>query len=411
MTAIANLPDLRPSLLLDFANSGRIDPRIQCTRASTATCFGPDGKLRTVAANIPRIDYDPATGKCLGLLVEEARTNLLLNSASFAAPAWVVNRTTLDASTVLAPNGSLAKKLSETADTGEHSISQSISPSANTVYSFSVYIKAAERKYCVFSIRNFSSQVAGANVRINLELGTYVANSLPSGVNFKIEPAGDGWWRISLGTTTVATPTMIVATILTAESESSYMHAGVAGYGIYLWGAQFEAGEFPSSYIPTEATTVTRAADSQLVDIVGLVPAGGFSLSFDASVYWGIGEYPCLLSASKTLLGEYIGPRMASGGSYINSTEGGRTNNVPGRPASGVAFRLSASFSSASASVVGRDGVVNTDSAIRSPVDLSLRRYLKLMTTASAAQGILRLSRLSIYPKLLSSAQVQRLSS
>lgn len=62
MTAIADLPEIRPSLLLDFANSGRVDPRIECTRASAATCFGPDGKLRVVPANTPRIDYDPVTG-------------------------------------------------------------------------------------------------------------------------------------------------------------------------------------------------------------------------------------------------------------------------------------------------------------------------------------------------------------
>lgn len=80
MTAITNLPDLRPSLLLDFANSGRVDPRIQCTRASSATCFGPDGRLRTVAANVPRIDYDPVTGTCKGLLIEEARTNYIPNN-------------------------------------------------------------------------------------------------------------------------------------------------------------------------------------------------------------------------------------------------------------------------------------------------------------------------------------------
>lgn len=90
MTAIANLPDIRPSLLLDFANSRRVDPRIQCTRGSSATCWGPDGRLRTVPANVPRIDFDPVTGKCRGLLVEDARTNLVKNNSTAGAVVGVI---------------------------------------------------------------------------------------------------------------------------------------------------------------------------------------------------------------------------------------------------------------------------------------------------------------------------------
>lgn len=78
--AANNLPSLRPSLLLDFANSRSVDPRITFTRASTATRTNSKGLIESVASNAPRIDFDPVTGECKGLLIEEQRTNLLLNS-------------------------------------------------------------------------------------------------------------------------------------------------------------------------------------------------------------------------------------------------------------------------------------------------------------------------------------------
>ena len=43
----ADLPDIRPSLLLDFANSKTLDPRITFTRGSTATYW--DGKTTAKA--------------------------------------------------------------------------------------------------------------------------------------------------------------------------------------------------------------------------------------------------------------------------------------------------------------------------------------------------------------------------
>jgi hypothetical protein len=70
-----------PSLALDFSQP--LPSSVTFTRADASTCatyFDSNGVLRTAAANIPRIDYDPSTGVCKGLLIEEARTNLLLNS-------------------------------------------------------------------------------------------------------------------------------------------------------------------------------------------------------------------------------------------------------------------------------------------------------------------------------------------
>lgn len=67
----------RPSL--DFIFDGRpIDPRITTSGGANGTLINSAGLI--VAATCPRITYDPVTLAVKGLLVEEARTNLLLNS-------------------------------------------------------------------------------------------------------------------------------------------------------------------------------------------------------------------------------------------------------------------------------------------------------------------------------------------
>jgi hypothetical protein len=54
------------------------------TRASTATYWNLSGVMTEAAVDEPRIDYDPVTLVCRGLLIEEQRTNLILNSRDFA---------------------------------------------------------------------------------------------------------------------------------------------------------------------------------------------------------------------------------------------------------------------------------------------------------------------------------------
>jgi hypothetical protein len=70
------------TLALDFTSGNQtLDPRITFTRASTATRTNSSGLIETVAINAPRFDYDPVTLAPLGLLIEEQRTNLLLNTS------------------------------------------------------------------------------------------------------------------------------------------------------------------------------------------------------------------------------------------------------------------------------------------------------------------------------------------
>ncbi len=64
----------------EFALSATLPGEVTFTRASSATQFNAAGALVSVAVDAPRFDYHPVTLARRGLLIEEARTNLLLNS-------------------------------------------------------------------------------------------------------------------------------------------------------------------------------------------------------------------------------------------------------------------------------------------------------------------------------------------
>lgn len=72
-----------PKLALDFTTAS-LDSRITFTRttdtAHPATYINNAGNITSATNNQPRFDYDPVTFVCKGLLIEESRTNLLLNS-------------------------------------------------------------------------------------------------------------------------------------------------------------------------------------------------------------------------------------------------------------------------------------------------------------------------------------------
>jgi hypothetical protein len=85
-----------PSLDLRFAdNKSLVDSvtgssLVTFTRASSKTVTNSAGALETVGVDVPAFDHDPTTGESLGLLVEEQRTNLLLNSETLSTQSATV---------------------------------------------------------------------------------------------------------------------------------------------------------------------------------------------------------------------------------------------------------------------------------------------------------------------------------
>ena len=81
------------------------------------------------------------------------------------------------------------------------------------------------------------------------------------GHNAICTPVGNGWVRCVLYGQAPSIGGTSVRSILQLSNGSSNTYQGDGTSGVYLWGAQLEESPYPTSYIPTTGSTVTRAAD------------------------------------------------------------------------------------------------------------------------------------------------------
>ena len=210
----------------------------------------------------PRFDYDPTTLAAKGLLIEEQRTNSLTYSEQFDNAAWTKSNSSITANAATAPDGTLTgDKLVEDTATSAHTISQSLSATTQS-YTISVYVKKAERKYFQLFGRRDATNYNG--VMIDLDTGSLLPPTRPATTsNVSTTTAtsvGNGWWRIAMTYSYTTTGTTVALFALTDDSQT-YSYTGDGTSGIYIWGAQLEAGAFATSYIPTTTAATTRSVD------------------------------------------------------------------------------------------------------------------------------------------------------
>jgi hypothetical protein len=253
-------PAARPALRLDFANNQKLDRRITFTRNSIGTYVTDTGNLVVASANQPRFTHD-GDGQPLGLIIEESRTNLYTKSSEFNHSDWSnIAATPTTTSGSVGPTGSVSNtyRITESATNNFHGVAATTPPTVTltTKYTASIFAKKGSRTQISLV---FDSE--GTPTVFDLNYGN-ISSEGPS-YRSTIDSYANGWYRCS--STVQKTNTSGNVTIALANGGAvTYLGDGASYADVY--GFQFEEGPYVTTYIPTDTATVTRAADSAVID-------------------------------------------------------------------------------------------------------------------------------------------------
>ena len=209
------------------------------TRNTTATRINKDGLVERVSVNIPRLDY--TNGNCPELLLERASTNLCVYSQSnfndqvnwlkFLAP----NNLVITEDDVISPDGTLTGAKIEYINNGQDAVfTQNVTVVNGEDYVLSIWLKGEQGGEVVkLRLANNSGGISGTTDTFTLT-DEWVRYS----TDIKVADATDRGFQLRM------------------EQVDNPL-----GATFYAWGAQLENNTFASSYIPTEATSVSRSQD------------------------------------------------------------------------------------------------------------------------------------------------------
>ena len=219
------------------------------SRASSATVINKQGLIETVGSGEPRVDYkDDSKG---ALLLEPSRSNFYTQSNLFTFGGNVTSNN------ALSPDGSLnASKITKTSSSDQYvTLSWSASLSTSTTYSLSFFVKHnGDDVDLRYETNNFNDWGVSWNalfeVRENSVIASTVNNCTSNVINF-----GNGWYRVVVFVTTSSS--------ITPTSPSNLIRViGSDTKQFLMYGAMFEQGSYPTSYIPTQGSAVTRIVET-----------------------------------------------------------------------------------------------------------------------------------------------------
>jgi hypothetical protein len=223
-------------------------------------------------SGLPRLDYLGST--CPRLLLEPQRTNVATYSEQLDNAAWG-NAAAVTANSVVSPDGYT------NADTVTGILSQLVSYTSGTAYTFSVFAK-----------KNSGSTLTLRADATAIQTCTFNLDTIVAGAGGTMTNYGNGWYRCAFTFTANATATGVV-----------YI---VPPTSVYLYGCQHELGAYATSYIPTLGASVTRVADfTAKTGVSSLIGQTEGTLFVDFTIN-GLADYGTPISVNDGSIGNYI---------------------------------------------------------------------------------------------------------
>jgi hypothetical protein len=365
--------DLLPSLNLDFVNyPGASIAPLTFTRASAGTYFNSSGVLQTSATDVARFDNTEITGTSpLGLLIEEARTNVVLWNRDLTNAAWTASSVTV-AKTATGIDGVANSASTLTATAGNGTVLQAITLAS-------------------------SARFQSAWVKRRTGTGT-INMTMDNGSTWTAITVTSSWSRLSIPTQTLANPTVGFRIVTSGDAiDVDYV--------------QNENGTFATSSIATTTASVTRAADvcSILTSAFpfnaaeGTIVVGGRSASAisGAQNFYALNDGGANNRMSMFLAGDGARNQVVSGGVL-------QADIFQAIVGASTVFKHAFAYSANDCASSLNGATATTDTSVTLPTVNSLQLGARMAGPQEFCNG--HIQRIAYYPRRLSNTQLQALS-